>query len=295
MPAPVSENVVEQVMQLWAQNPNLSGHAIAEKYFEAHGDEDIRRRKIIEIVTAAKKAAPNQPFPFAEWKPWVDRQETAEETYFLLLLNYIKQADAGVSLRQHEARWARRLRVDIAGLNPYSQYKLVSLYAMREAISYYLNRPQRNDDLDAFVAFRPWRPHHNWSAYHIYLAALEAGVVPFLEVDPRADLGEDIDPGSMQGVQFPQGPGPEQYPGLHDRLRSALHWLLMPPEELAPDRESDPQKRQSLELLLKLWALELETSQSVQYHHQVQQLLALLVGQYVNEQEQMREEQLVRD
>ena len=295
MPAPVSEQVTEQVRQLWAQNPDLSGHAIAKKYFEIHGDKDIKLRKIIEIVSGVKKAAPKKPFPFAEWKPWVDPQETAEETYFLLLLSYIKQAESGVSLYQHEARWARRLRVDIAGLNPYSQYKLVSLYAMREAISYYLNRPQRNDDLDAFVAFRPWRPHHNRTAYYIYLGALEAGVVPLPEVDPRADLGEDIDPDSMQRVQFSQGTGPEQYSELHDRLRAGLLWLLMPPKELPPDRESDPQKRQILELLLKLWTLELETSQSLQYHHQVQQLLALLVGQYTNEQEQQKEEQLVHN
>jgi hypothetical protein len=294
MPAAVSEQVAEQVRQLWAQNPDLSGHAIAKKYFEAHGDEDIKLRKIIEIVSGVKKAAPKKPFPFAEWKPWVDPQEAAEETYFLLLLNYIKQAESGVSLYQHEARWARRLRIDVAGLNPYSQYKLVSLYAVREVINYYLNRPQCNDDLDAFVTFKPWRPHYNWTAYYIYLGALEAGVVPFPEVDPRSVLGEDIDPASMPGVQFPQGPGPEQYPDLHDRLRAGLLWLLMPPTELPPDRESDPQKRQSLELLLKLWTLELETSQSVQYHHQVQQLLAVLVGQCVNEQEQQREGQLVQ-
>jgi hypothetical protein len=295
MPAPVSEKVVEQVRQLWAQNPDLSGHAIAKKYFEIHGDKDIKLRKIIEIVSGVKKAAPKKPFPFAEWKPWVDPQETAEETYFLLLLNYIKQAESGVSLYQHEARWARRLRIGVAGLNPYSQYKLVSLYAVREVISYYLNRPQRSDDLDAFVTFAPWRPHHNWAAYYIYLGALEAGVVPFPEVDPRADLGEDIGPDSMPGVQFPQGLGPEQYPDLHDRLWAGLLWLLMPPKELPTDRESDPQKRQMLELLLKLWTLELETSQSLQYHQQVQQLLALLVGQYANEQEQPREEQLIRN
>jgi hypothetical protein len=311
MTAAIDEQVVEQVRNFWAENPHWSARAVAREYLRRYGDSKIKERKIIEIVSTAKKAAPKEPFPFAEWKAWVDPQETPEESYFLLLLNYIKQAESGASLCQHEARWARWLRGDVAGLNPYSQYKLVSLYAMREVINYYLNRPQYNDDLDGFITFRPWRPHHNWAAYYIYVLALELGVVPFPEVDPRKDprQGQSViidpttmpglqipeGPGSMPGLQVPEGPGPAQDSDVAERLRNGLLWLLTPPEELAPDRESDPQKRQSLELLLKLWTLELETSQSVQYHHQVQQLLALLVGQYVNEQEQPREEQPVGD
>lgn len=313
MPAAVREQVTEQVRKLWAQNPALSARAIAGKYVEIHGGEGIKQRKIEEMVSNLKKAAPKEPFPFTDWKPWADLQETPEETYFLLLLNYIKQAESGASLYQHEARWARRLRVGIAGLNPYSQYKLVSLYAVREVISYYLNRPQRNEGLDAFVAFRPWRPHHNWTAYYIYLGALEAGVVPFPELDPRADLGEGIDPDSIPGLQFPEGPGPEvqspqvpvpeeyvelpeRHTELNDHLRAGLSRLLMPPKDLPPDRENDPQKRQILEALLKLWALELETSQSVQYHRQVQQLLARLGGGSTTmSRSQLREEQLARD
>jgi hypothetical protein len=283
MTAAIHEQVVEQVQTFWAENPHWSARAVAREYIGRYGDDKIKERKIIEIVSTAKKAAPKQPFPFAEWKPWGDPQETAEETYFLLLLNCIKNAESGVSLYQHEARWARRLRVDVAGLSPYSQYKLVSLYGMREVIDYYLNRPQCNDDLDAFVAFKPWRPHSNWTAYHIYLRALQAGVVPFPEVDPRVSLGEGIDPASMPGVRFPQGPGPEQYPDLDHRLRSGLLWLLMPPKELPPDRESDPQKREMLQLLLELWRDEMETSDSFQ----VKAMLAAMIAErYANEEEQ---------
>jgi hypothetical protein len=212
----------------------------------------------------------------------------------LLLLNYIKQAEYDVPLYSHEAKWGKRLRVGLKGLNPYGQYKLVSLYATRDVINHYLKRPEYIADLDAFVAFKPWLPHHNWAAYRIYLLALEAGVVPFPEVDPRLELGEAIDPTSMPGVQFPEGPGPEEYPDLDSRLRSGLFWLLMPPKELSPDRESDPQKRQIVELLLHLWTYELETSQFLQDSQRVQGLLMLLEERYAKEQEHPSQGQLVR-
>jgi hypothetical protein len=293
MPARVSEQVVNRVRELWAKNPQASGHAVANQYFKIYGDKDIKLRKIISIVSAAKKAAPEEPFAFAEWEPWNNPQESPGETYFLLLLNYIKQAESGVGLYQHESRWGRQLRIDVAGLSPYSQYKLVYLYSIRDVINHYLKRPRYTADLDGFVAFKPWRPYHNWAAYYIYLLALGAGVVPFPEVDSRPEIGEFIDPALMPGVQFPEGPGPEQYPDLDNRLRSVLRWLLMPPKELLPDRESDPQKRGILELLLNLWTNELETSQSLQDLQQVKELLARLVGQYINEQEQLSQEQLV--
>jgi hypothetical protein len=301
MPARVSEQVVNRVRELWAKTPQASGHAVANRYFRIYGDKDIKLRKIISIVSAAKKAAPEKPFSFAEWQPWGDPQESPEETYFLLLLHYIKQAESGMGLYQHEARWGRQLKIGVAGLSPYSQYKLVYLYSIREVVNHYLKRPQYTADLDGFVAFKPWRPYHNWAAYYIYLFAVGAGVVPFPEVDPRPESGEDIDPALMPGVQFPEGPGPELYPegpglglypDLDNRLRSVLRWLLMPPKELPPDRESDSQKRGILELLLKLWTNELETSQSLQDLQQVKELLTRLVGQYTNEQEQLSQEQL---
>jgi hypothetical protein len=301
MPAPLDPQVVDRVTKFWANEGHPLGaekpsrRSLYDRYKQKVGDE-LSWGAFSDVVKKLEFRAPPDPFPLAQWKPWADHnEESPEETDFLLLLNYIKQVECGVGLYEHEARWGRRLRVGLGGLNPYGQYKLVSLYATRDVLNYYLKRPQYTADLDGFVAFKPWRPHHNWAAYRIYLLALETGVVQFPEVDPRPGLGDDVDLASIPGVQFPEGPGPEEYPDLDRRLRSGLLWLLMPPKELPTDRESDPQKREILELLLHLWTCELETSQSFQDRQQVQELLALLAGRSLNEQEQPREEQLVRD
>jgi hypothetical protein len=299
MTAAIDEQVVEQVRNFWAENPHWSARTVAKEYIELHGDNKIKQRKIIEIVSEAKKAAPENPFPYSEWKPWVNPEESPEETDFLSLLNHIKQVECGITLYVHEAKWGRRLRVGLKGLNPYGQYKLISLYGTRDVINYYLKRPEYTADLDAFVAFKPWRPHYNWASYFAYLAALAAEAVPFPEVDPRKDPRQGqsvtIDPTTMPGLQIPEGPGPAQDSDIAERLRNGLLWLLTPPEAVAPDRESDPEKREMLRQLLKFWENELEASQSLRDRQQVQGLLALLVGQYVNEQEKMGEEQLVRD
>lgn len=299
MPARVSDEVIEQVRELWAKNTQASAHAVMREYFKIYGNEKIKERKILEVVSKAKKEAPEKPFPFSEWEAWADLAESPEETYFLLLLSYIKQVECGLPLYKHEAKLGKRLRIGLNGLYPYGQYKLVSLYATRQVINYYLNRPQYTTDLDAFVAFKPWLPHHNWMAYYRYLVALAAEVVPFPEVDPRSNLGKVIDPAAIPEAQWPQGLGPVEYPELDRRLpeldrrlKGALIWLLIPRTPLAPDRESDPQKREMLQLLLQLWGDELETSDSFQ----VKALLAsLLAERYANEEEQQREEQLVRN
>jgi hypothetical protein len=82
MTAAIDEQVVEQVRNFWARNPHWSARTVAKEYIGLYGDDSIKQRKIIEIVSKAKEAAPEQPFPFAEWKPWSNPQESPEETYF---------------------------------------------------------------------------------------------------------------------------------------------------------------------------------------------------------------------
>jgi hypothetical protein len=301
MTAAIDEEIAKRVRNFWATNPHLSARAVAKEYPTRYRDDNIKERKIIEIVSEAKKAAPRLPFSYSEWEAWADPAESPEETYFLLLLSHIKQVECGLPLYTHEAKWGKRLRVGLNGLDPYGQYKLVSLYATRQVINYYLGGPDplkqpkySTADLDAFVMFKPWLPHHNWAAYYRYLVALEAEVVPFPEVDPRPGLGETIDPTAMPEVQWPQGPGPVEYPDLDRRLKDALLWLLVPRTPLEPDRESDPQKRELLELLRHSWTYELETSQFVQDSQRVQALLMLLEERYAKEQEHPSQGQLVR-
>jgi hypothetical protein len=208
------------------------------------------------IVKGLEKSAPEDPFSAVQWEPWPDTEEgpqleeTPEETDFLLKLDYIKQVERGVSLYSHEAKWGRRLRVALKGLPPYGQYRFVSLYATREVINHYLNRPKYTADLDAFIAFKPWRPYYEWVSYNAYLFAVQTGIIPFPELDPRVSLGNSTVSTEIPGVQLPKGPGPTQDPNLALRLRNTLIWILDPQRMVDPDQGSDPQKL----ALLRFWS-----------------------------------------
>jgi hypothetical protein len=158
-------------------------------------------------------------------------------------MNAVKQADVGVGLHLHEANWARRLRVPLAGLHPFAQYRMIFSYSVREQICYYLQQDlwRWTPDLDGFLAYKPWLPgERNCLAYEI---ALAAGVVPKLRLDVFNLLSD---------LPLPE---PES---LEEEVRLSwtpqFHWLLRPWGTLIPGLENDPDRATMLGQLLKFWA-----------------------------------------
>jgi hypothetical protein len=176
MTAATRPEVVEMVRHEWSISPWISTRQIGKRFQAKYGRNLIRDRKIAAIITEAKKEAPSEPFPLEAWQPWVNEEETPEDTLFLLQMNAIKRTEQGQGLYRHEAKWGRRIRAAIAGLTPaYRQYRLVTLYGEREVSAYYLNKPVPNTQgLDAFIAYQPWLVEHQ----HRYELALAQGLAP---------------------------------------------------------------------------------------------------------------------
>jgi hypothetical protein len=107
------------------RDPQRDKQKVSRRHFEK------RARK----TEGDRRAAPDESLvPASEpWHPW-DPEETAEDMAFLLQMEEIKQAELGSGLHALEAKWARRLRVTVAGFHPSGQYRLIIAYSMRKMI-----------------------------------------------------------------------------------------------------------------------------------------------------------------
>jgi hypothetical protein len=184
MSAAITEPVKDLVKDEWAIEPDVSAREVARRFQRKYGRKLIRDRKIIQLVTEAKKEAPSEPFPLVPWKPWANEEETPEHTLFLLRINAIKLAEQAEGLYVHEAQWGRRIRPAIEELQPpYRQYRLVMMYARREVVAYYRRKTANTEALDAFIAYQPWLPENQ----RRYELAILARVAPLPFVPSRED------------------------------------------------------------------------------------------------------------
>jgi hypothetical protein len=186
---PKSETIDQKIDRLWTSEVKRT-QGTREKptavrvWKLLHGNEwadPSRSNQIVSLsyvekrVRKLKSTGGNLP-SYESWQPWADPQESAEERAYLLKLNAIKQAELDLGLLQHQAKWARMLRVALEGLSLYQQYCLVMMYGYRQFTADYLgkNSPYTTD-LDSFVAYRPWLPGNQ----HPYEAAVAMGLAPF--------------------------------------------------------------------------------------------------------------------
>jgi hypothetical protein len=184
------------------------------------------------------------------WQPWTALQETAEDRVFLLKLNAIKQAEAGLELLQHEAEWGCKLRCSLEGLSPYGQYQIVSTYAFRQFTATYLGGKQAyTADLDGLVAYRAWLPENQ----RPYELAVAAGLVPL----PFFIPGEMPEPVFLE---YALEHYPEAFAGWSTRTLD----FLRPESKSAVYREQDEIKAQRLTRILQFWAGTHKTDESTQ-------------------------------
>lgn len=158
MPAPISEDIVKAVKNLWASHTDWTGKEVWKEYKRMKGGRQfIGLRKVQEIIAEVKRDSPHDRFPFADWEPWQNDLETAEDADYLLQLGEVSFRIYGRRLYQHEARWAQRLRVALSGLSMAAQCLLVLAYGDRDARAYELNQQSSyTGDLDSILATKPW-------------------------------------------------------------------------------------------------------------------------------------------
>jgi hypothetical protein len=181
MPAAINDVVINQIQAEWAKAPGTSGRQMGQRFCGIYGTNLVGERTVQAAVAEAKKAAPAQPFRCTPWHPWSDLEADPSATLFVVRLHQQAHREGGGGLRCHEAAWAKRLRLALAGLEKahpnvepepedaeyrnvekmWRPLEVVQAYAARERTAYYLNAPIYSADLDGFVTFGMWRsPEH---------------------------------------------------------------------------------------------------------------------------------------
>ena len=146
-------------------------------------------RKVQQIVAKAKKedASSGSPRP-APWRPWAKNTPPADVDY-LHRLNAINMRARGRNLYQDEAKWARRLRVALEGMELFDQLWVVDEYYRSERFSQ-ANRAA----WDGALAYKPWISKNALA----YECALIAELVPIPPVFATPDMDERL--GLLRGI-----------------------------------------------------------------------------------------------
>ena len=173
-PPRIPNDVITLIESVWAENPDQTATNIFNEFRRHHPTQKIGIRKTQSIIAELKKEYGHRAYPFTIWRPWRDEHESSEDTAYLLALDAATMADSGRHLWQHEARWGRRIRSALDGLNPSQRSAFVAEYARREQTQFVLRRDRAyTSDLDGILAYRPWIAGHRPA----YEAALDAGAI----------------------------------------------------------------------------------------------------------------------
>ena len=191
-PPRIPKDVITLIESVWAENPDQTATNIFNEFRRHHPTQKIGIRKAQSVIAKLKKNYGHRAYPLAIWRPWRDEHESSEDTACLLVLDAVKMADSGRHLWQHEAKWGKRIRSALDGLNPSQRSAFVSEYARREQTQFVLRRDHAyTSDLDGLLAYQPWIAGHQ----RAYEAALDAGAIgPSLRPgwqDFVRGLGED--------------------------------------------------------------------------------------------------------
>ena len=210
---------------------------------------------------------------FNAWQPWVDPEENSEDRAFLLRLNAIRLAERGSGLLEHEAVWGRKLRVALEGLPPYSQYRLVEMYAGRESTAKFFGRDNPfTADLDGLVAYRPWLAEYRQA----YGLAVASGMVTYPLFDSRLhEESGDIILGILWGSPAERRQLMEQS-NLLGELWELVQTQLTPKGTLVTYNDQmikDPTIAGTLDKILDIWANPGEPQQATPVDGETQERL----------------------
>ena len=200
-PPRIPSDVITLIESVWAENPDQTATNIFNEFRRHHPTQKIGIRKTQSIIAELKKEYGHRAYPLAIWRPWRDEHESSEDTAYLLALDAATMADSGRHLWQHEARWGRRIRSALDGLNPSQRSAFVAEYARREQTQFVLQRDHAyTSDLDGILAYRPWIAGRR----RAYEAALDAGAIgPSLRPGWQ-DFVRGLGEGNAYTTQFPE-------------------------------------------------------------------------------------------
>ena len=169
----LSADVVYRIKHWWGENPKRSATQV-HRLMRQQGHA-VSLRKVQQVIAEARRKMGGRQRPMVEWKPWKGKLGTSQDCDYLLRLD-AKCLDAmGRHLFELEAKWARRIRVAVEGLNLWHQLYFVFMYAKRELAADNLQEPSPyTTDLDGMLAYKCWLPQGS-SAYD---SAVLKGLVP---------------------------------------------------------------------------------------------------------------------
>lgn len=170
-------DVTVRVEEIWAADPKQSAKSVHKTYRERFGAEASLSwtEKVVSGLKKRRVELGNPCLEKKKWIPWVSN-DTSEETSFIFELQQYSLVHLGRSIYEHEAAWAKRLRVPLSGAPMRMTWILVSLYSFREEWATSIGREKAaTDDLDGFVAFKAWLPERKSE----YIASVKSELVTF--------------------------------------------------------------------------------------------------------------------
>ena len=180
MPKPsLSEELKKEIVAYYSKSPGQSASQVHKDIIRDKRDNKyVSVRKVQEIVGEAKENHASWP-KREPWRPWVDQSESPEETNYLLELRRI-QSDEGIEpLSTLQAKWAKSIRPSLKShQNLLVNCHLSILYMLREARAASLGKQGElvTDDLDQYLAYKPWISEKRRS---LYAEALRLGRAPY--------------------------------------------------------------------------------------------------------------------
>ena len=148
---------------------------------ELHWRGYVGIRKVQEVIKSLKERGGGR-FERTEWHPWRDRNECPEDSDFLLEIDRVNLEVLNRHIWEHEAEWARRLRVALRGLPRESHWFFAIEYGDREESARNRGVPHATTaDLDAWLMFKPWRSEDDNRAWR---SALDKSEIPSRPLAP---------------------------------------------------------------------------------------------------------------
>ncbi len=150
---------IRQIQELWAINPSQNALQVRIKYLQYSNAHQIGDRKVQMIIANARQVTQGyRSFHLYPWKPWSFLNENSADSNYLLEINATSLQTYGRGIYQHEASWAKRLRVSLTGLSKRAQCLIIFAYGTREEIANRLNYSSiYTSDLDNILATKPWQ------------------------------------------------------------------------------------------------------------------------------------------
>lgn len=168
---PVSDEYLQRIREIWADNPKLSARKVHKQFVRQFGIDVVGLRKVQQVIREIRRKG-GEPFVPTKWIPWLNPEESPKDAAFLLRSQRMWLELFGRTLYQHEARWGRRLRCILQD-EAYPNWiaLIIMWYSKAEELAFNLSEDIDTDGFDALMMFRPWASPEHWRRYELALTS----------------------------------------------------------------------------------------------------------------------------